>query len=136
MLKVTIYSFAYKRGLPEDSTGNGGGFIFDCRGLPNPYKSEKYRNFSGDMPEITEFFKQNPIVDDFISKTLDVVEIPVRNYLDRNFENLQISFGCTGGQHRSVYAAEKVKTMLLEKYPEKVNIYISHREKKHWQLNY
>lgn len=132
MLKVTIISFAYKHGLPEDRSGNGGGYVFDCRGLPNPYKSDRYRYFSGNMPEIHPFFNSEPMMSDYIRKVENLLGISIENYLHRNFENLHIAFGCTGGQHRSVYCGEQIAEILAVKYRDKIDIDITHRERQSW----
>ncbi len=134
MLKVTINSFAYKNGLPTDESGNGGGFIFDCRGLPNPYKNEKFRYFSGNMSEIEDFFSGNPVVNNFLNHIIAVTDICILNYIERDFDNLQISFGCTGGQHRSVYLAEKLNKAIKQKYHAKVVTQLTHREESQWIL--
>lgn len=125
-LKVSIYSFSYLKGLPEDSTGNEGGFVFDCRGILNPGRYERYMDLNGKDPEVIEFFKKNTRIDEFLEKGLSVVEISIQNYIERGFTDLMINFGCTGGQHRSVYCAEKLAFLLQEKYP--VTVKITHQE--------
>lgn len=133
MLNVTITSFSYKKGMPLDKTGNGGGYVFDCRGLPNPYKSKEYRHFSGNMPEIEEFFSAHPIIEEFARRIFATVEISIDNYIERDFDSLQISFGCTGGQHRSVYLAEQTEKYLAKKYEGKLIAQVIHREEKSWK---
>ena len=134
MLKVTISSFAYKNGLPTDDSGNGGGYIFDCRALANPYRDEKYRYFSGNMPELEPFFLQHPTVNSFINNVSAIIDISVENYLEREFTDLQINFGCTGGQHRSVYLAKQIYKYLFDKYDTKLVLELTHREQKNWLL--
>lgn len=133
MLKITIYSFSYKKGIPLDESGNGGGFVFDCRGMDNPYKYNEFRLFSGLDDEIELFFKNKMDMKSFIDLTKKLIDIPTKNYIERDFSNLMISFGCTGGQHRSVYAAKKIGQYLKEKYLN-IEIDIIHRERKNWIL--
>ena len=121
-LKVSIYSFSYLRGIPEDSSGNGGGYVFDCRGILNPGRYERYMDLNGKDPEVIEFFKKNTRIDEFLEKVLSVVEVNIQSYIEREFTDLMVNFGCTGGQHRSVYCAEAFGRMLQEKYPVKVEV--------------
>jgi RNase adaptor protein for sRNA GlmZ degradation len=104
---ISILSFSYKRGLPEDKTGNGGGFVFDCRAIPNPFWDESLRGFSGCDKHIVEFFEQHK---DKVNRFLNAAEVMVRQSIEQyqkdGRDHLQIAFGCTGGQHRSVYFAE------------------------------
>lgn len=134
MLKVTISSFAYKNGLPTDDSGNGGGYVFDCRALANPYRDGKYRYFSGNMPEIEAFFLEHPSINSFITNVCALIDVSVENYLERKFTDLQINFGCTGGQHRSVYLAEQICKYLSDKYGNSLILQITHREQKNWLL--
>jgi aminoglycoside/choline kinase family phosphotransferase len=110
-LTLQISSFSYKRGLPADLTGNGGGFVFDCRGLPNPGRYPKFRSLTGKDPEVVDYFSQYDEVDDFIGHCFALVKQSIDAYIKRSFTNLSVSFGCTGGQHRSVYCAEKIASM-------------------------
>lgn len=125
-LKVSIYSFSYIQGIPEDSTGNGGGFVFDCRGILNPGRYERYMDLDGKAPEVIDFFEKNSRVDEFLERIISVVEINVQSYIERGFTDLMICFGCTGGRHRSVHCAEKFARLLQEKYP--VKIEVKHQE--------
>lgn len=130
-LTVYITSFSYKKGLPDDPSGNGGGYIFDCRGLHNPGRYEAYKSLSGKDEAVRQFLKSKSRVEEFLQYVLKVVEISVENYIERGFEYLQINFGCTGGQHRSVFCAEQTAAHLSKKYG--VKIILEHRERESWK---
>ncbi len=125
-LQIQINSFSYKRGIPVDLSGNGGGFVFDCRALPNPGRLEEYRNLTGMDQKVIDYLQQYEEVDAFVDQAYNLVQQSAKIYSERNFTNLMISFGCTGGQHRSVYCAEK----LVKKLKDFTNIEIElrHRE--------
>ncbi len=126
-LVVTIKSFSYKKsGIPIDATDNGGGFVFDCRGIHNPGRYEPYKQLTGRDKEVQDFLEQRTNMPDFLNNIYNIVDINVEDYLNRNFEHLAINFGCTGGQHRSVYAAEQVARHLRNKY--KVKVQLEHVE--------
>lgn len=125
-LTVTVGSFSYKKGLPVDPSGNGGGFIFDCRALPNPGRYEAYRQFTGKDLPVIEFLRDDPAVEQFLAHIQSVVGASVSKYLERNFTSLMVYFGCTGGQHRSVYCAERLAKWLLDNYD--CQVIIKHRE--------
>lgn len=127
-LNVEIVSFSYHKGLPENVHGNGGGFIFDCRGIHNPGRYERFKNKTGKDVEVTNFLKSGGEADEFLHNAIQISEQTVDKYLNREFRNLQIAFGCTGGQHRSVYCAERMAENLKEKYEDKIKIKIVHRE--------
>jgi len=129
-LTVYINSFSFKRGLPQDRSGNGGGFIFDCRGLHNPGRYAAYKQLTGKDTEVINFLKSDSRMDEFLESVFKVVDISVEDYLERNFESLQVNFGCTGGQHRSVYAAEAMKQHLENKYKVRVGIHHIEQELK------
>ncbi|MBN1183568.1 MAG: hypothetical protein JXB49_14860 [Bacteroidales bacterium] len=126
MLTVEIISFAYKNGIPEDKSGNFGGFIFDCRYLNNPGRYEEYKLLTGKDQPVKNFFMDDPIAEDFFTHSFALVRRAIENYIERNFEHLQVCFGCTGGQHRSVYSAERLATFL--KHHNKINVVLHHRE--------
>jgi aminoglycoside/choline kinase family phosphotransferase len=125
-LRVRIQSFSYKRGIPWDDRGHGGGFVFDCRALPNPGRFPEYKNVTGADPEVIEFFSDKPDVDNFLNHAFEMVEQAVINYQSRNFTDLMVAFGCTGGQHRSVYCANQLKQRLENKFD--VLTEVRHRE--------
>jgi aminoglycoside/choline kinase family phosphotransferase len=125
-LTVRVSSFSYRNGLPSDDKGHGGGFVFDCRFLPNPGREAKYAPLTGKDPEVSAFLSGSPQVAAFLAGVYKLTEPAVENYLLRNFTDLMVSFGCTGGRHRSVYCAEQFRKHLLEKY--RVNVELQHRE--------
>ncbi len=111
-LTVRVCSFSFHRGLPKDETGNGGGFIFDGRGLPNPGREEQYKQLTGKDAAVVEYFDRHESVHKFLTDTESLVAASVKEYERRGFKNLMVSFGCTGGQHRSVYLAQKLAERL------------------------
>lgn len=115
-LKVNIYSFSFKKGTAKDVSGNGGGFVFDCRGILNPGRLEPYKTQTGMDKDVQDYLETQTLMPDFISQIHKVIDVNIENFLERGFENMDISFGCTGGQHRSVYAAEATKKHLKNKY--------------------
>lgn len=129
-LEVTINSFSYKKGIPVDSSENGGGFIFDMRGILNPGRQEAYKYLSGKDKPVQDFLEQHTKMNTFLNSVWDLIDINVENYIERNFENLMINFGCTGGQHRSVYAAEQTARHLKNKY--KLKVKLNHTNQENW----
>jgi len=129
-LVVTINSFSYKKGLPKDETENGGGFIFDMRGILNPGRFDEYKKLAGIHKPVQDFLEQRTKMNTFLNSVWDLIDITVENYLERGFESLQINFGCTGGQHRSVFAAEQTARHLRNKY--KVKVILEHTNKDNW----
>ena len=125
-LTVNICSFSYRKGLPTDESGNGGGFIFDCRAIHNPGKYEQYINLTGRDAPVIEFLEKEMEMDVFLKSVFSLVDASVEKYNERRFSNLMVCFGCTGGRHRSVYSAEKLADHLKSKY--KVKIILNHRE--------
>lgn len=116
---IEIHSFSYKKGgIPKDNSGNGGGFCFDCRGILNPGRIDEYKPQTGKDLPVQEFLETQTLMPQFIEGIKNVISITIENYLERGFEHLQINFGCTGGQHRSVYSAEKIAAFIREKYPQ------------------
>jgi len=125
-LIITINSFSYKKQIPIDNTGNGGGFVFDCRALPNPGRLESFKTLTGKDKLVIDYLEQETIVKQFVEDIFNIITISIDNYIDRGFCNLMINFGCTGGQHRSVYCAEKIAVKIKQKY--NLNILVRHIE--------
>src|SRR5690606_34050026 len=124
-LTVYINSFSFlKNGYPADANGNGGGFVFDCRGVLNPGRIDQYRTQSGLDKEVVDYLEQNTRMREYLNSVFDITDISVEDYIKRGFESLMINFGCTGGQHRSVYAAEQTARHLRNKY--KVKTVVAH----------
>ena len=131
-LVVTINSFSFiKTGYPEDETQNGGGFVFDMRGILNPGRFDAYKHLSGLDRPVKDFLEQQTKMPDFLNSVYSIVDISVEDYIRRGFENLSINFGCTGGQHRSVYAAEAIARHLRNKF--KVKIVLNHTNQENWK---
>lgn len=132
-LTVTIRSFSYKKGIPEDKSGNGGGFVFDCRGILNPGRIQEYKTITGRDKSVIEYLEAQTKISDFLSAAFAMVDISIEDYLARGFSNLEINFGCTGGQHRSVYSADAMAKHISEKFPE-VEVVVEHveQEAKNW----
>ena len=126
MLTVTIYSFSFRKGIPEDASGNGGGYVFDCRSTNNPGRYERYRNLTGKDQPVIDFLEQDGEILKFLESVYALVDFHVARFLERDFTHLQVSFGCTGGQHRSVYCAEHLSSR-LSSVPG-VHVQLIHRE--------
>ena len=126
-LEVKVCSFSYKKGLPVDLSGNGGGYVFDCRYIHNPGRYEPYKKLTGKDEPVIRFLEEDGEVFSFLEHVYGVVDPHVETYSQRGFTSLMVSFGCTGGQHRSVYCAEHLAAHLREKYPH-VRVILSHRE--------
>lgn len=125
-LTVKVMSFAYKKGIPDDTTGNGGGYVFDCRAVNNPGKYERYKPFTGLDESVIRFLEDDGEILQFLDHAYALVDASVKRYMERGFSNLSICFGCTGGQHRSVYSAQHVAEHLNRKFGVKVELV--HRE--------
>jgi hypothetical protein len=126
-LEIRIFSFSYHKGIPEDYSGNGGGFVFDCRGIHNPGRYDEYKSMTGLDKPVMEFLEDRDEIQDFLEHIRAVIEPTIQTYIKREFAHLMIGFGCTGGQHRSVYAAQKTAEYLAKIYPQ-VRVYLNHRE--------
>ena len=125
-LEVKVWSFSYKKGIPNDVSGNGGGYVFDCRAINNPGKYERYSNVTGLDDSVIKFLEDDGEIIKFLDSIYPLVDSHVKRFMERNFTNLMISFGCTGGQHRSVYAAQHVAEHISKKFGVKVSL--THRE--------
>ena len=125
-LTIRINSFSYRKGIPEDPSGNGGGFVFDCRAIHNPGRYDEYKKFTGMDEPVIAFLDKEEAMQNFLAHVYSIVDYSVEKYLSRGFKNLMVSFGCTGGQHRSVYSAEHLAAHLSEKYG--IRILLEHRE--------
>ena len=107
-MKVRIFSFSFHREMPADDSGNGGGFVFDARSLPNPGREEQFRQLTGRDAAVIEYLNRQASVHQYLSNVMSLVDASVSGYQRRGFKNLMVSFGCTGGQHRSVFLAEQL----------------------------
>jgi len=130
-LTVRIFSFSFHRGLPQDETGNGGGFVFDGRSLPNPGREERFKALTGKDAEVIDYLNRQESVHQFAANANALVDASVDAYQRRGFKHLMVAFGCTGGQHRSVYLAEQLAKHLRKK--NEVEVVLRHREQE--QLN-
>jgi aminoglycoside/choline kinase family phosphotransferase len=127
-LVVEINSFSYRRGIPMDQSENGGGFVFDCRAIHNPGRYNEYKNLTGNDPEIVAFLQKQSQADQFVSDAFVLIRKSIIVYLERKFTNLMVNFGCTGGQHRSVYCAERMNILLQKEFGSSIEICVHHRE--------
>ena len=125
-LTVRVMSFAYKKGIPNDASGNGGGYVFDCRAVNNPGKYERFKPFTGRDDNVIKFLEDDGEIQPFLERAYGLVDSSVQRYKERGFTNLMVCFGCTGGQHRSVYSAEHLARHINEKFNVKVELV--HRE--------
>lgn len=126
-LEVKVCSFSYKKGIPCDMTGNGGGYVFDCRAVHNPGRYEPYKKLTGRDEPVIRFLEEDGEIKVFLDSVYALVDSHVGRYVRRGFSNLMVCFGCTGGQHRSVYSAEHVAHHIKERYPD-VRVRLIHRE--------
>ncbi len=131
-LVVKISSFSYRKGFPVDESGNGGGFVFDCRGVLNPGRYDEYKTQHGRDKSVKDFLEQQTKMPEFLNSVFDIVDITVEEYIKRDFESLMVSFGCTGGQHRSVYAADALARHLKNKFKVKIELNHTVQEEKNW----
>jgi len=125
-LKVRVSSFSYKHGVPVDDRGHGGGFVFDCRFLPNPGREIAYKKLSANDQPVIGWFSDQPDMDRWLKRLFTMVDAAVTSYEEQNFTDLMISFGCTGGQHRSVHSANRLAAHLKETHD--IDVVLSHRE--------
>jgi hypothetical protein len=129
-LVVNICSFSYKKGIPVDRSPHGGGYVFDCRGLLNPGRYPAYKHLSGLDEPVRHFLERETRMPEFLEHVYGLVSLNVEDYIARGFDNLSVSFGCTGGQHRSVYAAGRLAAYLQARY--KVAVVVTHMNMDHW----
>lgn len=125
-LTIRLNSFGYqKSGIPADTTGNNGGFVFDCRFLPNPGREQRYRSQNGRDTDVIEYLEKHPEVEQYLNNVAEIIDLAIDSYIERDYTSLMISFGCTGGQHRSVYCAEQILKYLIDR---NVSIELKHVE--------
>lgn len=132
-LTISISSFSYKSGIPKDKGTHGGGYVFDCRGILNPGRYAAYKYFTGKDEAVKQFLEFETKMPEFMQHVFGLVSINIEDYLVRGFEHLSISFGCTGGQHRSVYASEQLAAYITNKY--NIPVSVSHLNEKKWVLS-
>jgi len=121
-LNLRIFSFSFHKGLLKDESGNGGGFVFDGRSLPNPGREERFKQLTGKDVAVIEYLNQHESVHQFLTSAMSLIDASLNNYQERGFKNLMVSFGCTGGQHRSVYLAEQLAKRLRSRKGVKVTV--------------
>ncbi len=125
-LHVDVYSFSYRKGIPEDPSGNGGGYVFDCRSTHNPGRYEPYKKLTGLDEPVIRFLEDDGEILDFLKDVYSLADRHVTRYMERGFTHLQFAFGCTGGQHRSVYSAQHLAEHLHQKFG--ISVTVTHRE--------
>src|SRR5690606_38051914 len=128
-LKIKLFSFSYKKGLPKENSEHGGGYVFDCRGILNPGREEEYKTLTGKDDEVQYYLETKTQMHEFLKYVKRSLVISVMNCLDRGCDSLSIAFVCTGGQHRSVYAAEKIKKYLEDEFELSVKLVHLEQEK-------
>ena len=126
-LTVDVWSFSYRKGIPEDYSGNGGGFVFDCRAVHNPGRLPHLASLTGRDNEVVHYLEESTEMESFLKNAKELIDVSVKRYVARGFRSLIVSFGCTGGQHRSVYSAEKMALHLKQQFP-MVRVILRHRE--------
>ena len=131
-LVVKICSFSYRQGIPQDESGNGGGFVFDCRGILNPGRVVEFKTMHGRDKTVMDYIEQQTRMSEFLNSVFDIVDITVEDYIKRGFESLMVSFGCTGGQHRSVYAADALARHLRNKFKVKIQLKHCVQDERNW----
>lgn len=125
-LTVKVISFSYRRGIPEDNSGNGGGYVFDCRYVHNPGRYDEYKPLTGLDQPVIDFLEKDGEITEFLTNIYALTDAHVKRYIERGFTNLMICFGCTGGQHRSVYSAQHTAEHIHKKFG--VRVKLIHRE--------
>ena len=125
-LVVRVFSFSYKKGIPEDPSGNGGGYVFDCRSTHNPGRYEPYKKLTGLDEPVIRFLEDDGEILKFLDHVYALADHHVGRYIQRGFTSLQFCFGCTGGQHRSVYSAQHLAEHIHDKFG--IEVHICHRE--------
>lgn len=125
-LTVKVMSFSYRQGIPEDTSGNGGGYVFDCRYVHNPGRYDEYKPLTGLDKPVIDFLENDGEITEFLSHVYALTDAHVKRYLERGFTSLMICFGCTGGQHRSVYSAQHTAEHIHNKFG--VRVELLHRE--------
>ncbi|MBP5326728.1 MAG: phosphotransferase [Bacteroidales bacterium] len=125
-LTVSIFSFSYRKSIPFDNSGNGGGYVFDCRGLANPGLYDEYKEFTGKDQKVIDFFEQHPETQEYLQSIYQVLGFSIESYISRGYTRLMVSFGCTGGRHRSVYCAEQTAQYIAQNYD--CNVTLHHIE--------
>ncbi len=127
LLEIDIKSFSYKKGIPKSKSQHGGGFVFDCRFLHNPGRYDPYKELTGRDESVINFLQQHSEMPTFLNNIRHIADAAVENYLERSFDSLSFYFGCTGGKHRSVYAADQLSQYLHDKYG--IKVHVQHRER-------
>lgn len=125
-LIVKVMSFSYRKGIPEDNSGNGGGYVFDCRYVHNPGRYDEYKPLTGLDKPVIDFLENDGEITEFLSHVYALTDAHVKRYLERGFTSLMICFGCTGGQHRSVYSAQHTAEHIHNRFG--VRVELIHRE--------
>lgn len=125
-LTVKVISFSYRKGIPEDTSGNGGGYVFDCRYVHNPGRYDEYKPLTGLDKPVIDFLENDGEITEFLTHVYALTDAHVKRYLERGFTSLMICFGCTGGQHRSVYSAQHTAEHIHDKFGVRVELF--HRE--------
>jgi aminoglycoside/choline kinase family phosphotransferase len=131
-LVVHINSFSYRKGIPKDPSESGGGFVFDCRGILNPGRIDEYKSQTGRDKGVKDYLEQQTKMPAFLNSVFDIVDITVEDYIKRKFTSLMVNFGCTGGQHRSVYSADALARHLRNKFNVKIELHHIEQESKNW----
>ena len=131
-LVVRVFSFSYKKGIPQDESGNGGGYVFDCRSTHNPGRYEQYKQINGLQQPVIDFLEEDGEIIGFLESVYKLADFHVKRFIDRGFTNLMFAFGCTGGQHRSVYSAQHLAEHINQKFG--VEVRICHREQNITQI--